>query len=405
MTMKACGLIVEYNPFHYGHYYHYEQAKKASDADCMIAVMSGNFLQRGEPAIMDKWHRANSALQSGIDIVLEIPYVFAVQHSDLFARGSVLTLDAVGVDTICFGSEQGEITPFIHAYHQFKEHQADFNECLREHLNEGYSFPEASRIAYEKIGLTEGDVDLSKPNNILGYSYTKTILEEGLSIEPLTIKRTKSEYHDETIEHKIASATSIRKEIFQHSNVTNEAKGALPEATFNELRQYKESVGLWHSWQAYFPFLQFKISTMSVEELRALHGVEEGLEYRMKQTIHSAVDFQSWMEKLKTKRYTWTRIQRALTHILTNTKKEEVLDLASTKKAPYVRLLGMNERGKQYINKIKKDIECPLISQLHKGTHPYLKIEERAVDSYLAVIPPQEKIKRRKREFMPPILP
>ncbi|QHE52084.1 nucleotidyltransferase [Pontibacillus sp. HMF3514] len=403
--MKATGLIVEYNPFHYGHQYHFLQSKEVSGADCTVAIMSGNFLQRGEPAIIDKWHRAQIALQSGIDIVLEIPYVFAVQNSDLFAKGAVLSLDALGVDSICFGSEDGSIEPFVKAHSKLQEHEKDYHESLHEHLKEGLSFPEASRHAYHKIGLGDDAIDLGQPNNILGFSYTKTILEYNLNIKPLTIQRKQSGYHDETIEHKIASATSIRKEILSQGYITEEAKGSLPPLTVEALEQYRDLTGSWHEWELYFPLLQYKISTMSPEELGQIHGVEEGLEYRFKQTIHKANNFQEWMNLIKTKRYTWTRLQRTLTHILTNTKTEEIESINTINQVPYVRLLGMTNNGQQYISQQKKDMNCPLITPLHKGEHPFLTIEERAVDSYLSMFKPTIKRERRNREFMPPILP
>jgi len=403
--MKATGLIVEYNPFHYGHQYHFLQSKEAAGSDCTVAIMSGNFLQRGEPAIIDKWHRAEIALQSGIDVVLEIPYVFAVQNSDLFAKGAVLTLDALGVDSICFGSEDGSIEPFTKAYDKLQEHNDVYHNSLHEHLKEGLSFPEASRHAYHAIGLEEDAIDLGQPNNILGFGYTKTILDYDLNIQPLTIKRKQSGYHDETIDHKIASATSIRKEILSYGHITEEAKGSLPPLTIKALESYRKKTGSWHEWENYFSLLQYKISTMSEEELREIHGIEEGLEYRFKQTIHKASTFQEWMNLIKTKRYTWTRLQRALTHILTNTKSKELEEITSLKEAPYVRLLGMTETGRQYISQQKKDMECPLLSQPHKGDHSFLRIEERAVDAYLSVFNPKIKRERRKREFMPPIFP
>lgn len=403
--MKATGLIVEYNPFHYGHQYHFLQSKESSQADCVVAIMSGNFLQRGEPAIIDKWHRAESALKSGVDIVLELPYVFAVQNSDLFAKGAVLTLDALGVDSICFGSEDGTIAPFLKAHSQLQQHDEAYNHFLQTHLKKGLSFPEASRHAYHEIGLGEDVIDLGQPNNILGFSYTKAILDHELDITPLTIKRKQSGYHDETINHKIASATSIRKEILSHRHITDEAKGSLPQMTIQALENYRQKTGNWHEWEHYFPLLQYRISTMSEEELRTIQGIEEGLEYRFKQTINHASTFQEWMNLIKTKRYTWTRLQRTITHILTNTKSKDIEDINALNQAPYVRLLGMTQTGQDYISRRKKDMECPLVSQLHKGDHSYLSIEERAVDSYLSMFKPDIKRERRKREFMPPILP
>src|SRR5699024_1743363 len=146
--MKASGLVVEYNPFHNGHLFHVQQAKKISSADCIIAVMSGSFLQRGEPAIIDKFHRTKTALASGVDIVLELPYAYAVQSSELFAKGAIHTLQKIGVDSLCFGSESGNISDFITSYNTLKEKNETFKRILKKSLNNGYSFPEASKEAY-----------------------------------------------------------------------------------------------------------------------------------------------------------------------------------------------------------------------------------------------------------------
>ncbi|WP_345238773.1 nucleotidyltransferase [Pontibacillus salipaludis] len=403
--MKSCGLIVEYNPFHFGHQYHLKQSKEASGADCMIAVMSGNFLQRGEPAIIDKWHRAQIALSQGVDIVLELPYAFAVQNSDLFAKGAVFTLHEIGIDTICFGSEQGDITPFTKAYDYLNSHQEHYKDSLHHFLDQGYSFPEASRHAYKAIGLSEESIDLTQPNNILGFSYTKTILDYKLPITPMTIKRTKSGYHDETISHKIASATSIRKSILKQQEMTAEAEGSLPPASVNLLKEYGDKANGWHYWERYFPLLHYKLTTLYPEEIRTFHGVEEGLEFRLKHTIQEATTFEEWMNLLKTKRYTWTRLQRTITHILTNTKKDELHSLHELEQVPYVRLLGMSKTGRTYIKEQKKKMNVPILTNLQSGDHEFVTIEERSVDAYLSCLPLEQKKSLRKREIGPPVMP
>ncbi|MBO8155350.1 MAG: nucleotidyltransferase [Bacillaceae bacterium] len=402
--MDACGVIVEYNPFHNGHVYHLEQSKQKTNKDCMIAVMSGNFLQRGEPAIIDKWHRAKAALMTGVDLVAELPYVYAVQHADLFAKGAVLTLNALKVDTICFGSENGEISPFFKAYEQYNQYKDIFRDELKKALSSGVSFPEASRRAYQKIFLTTDELDLSQPNNILGFSYVKTMLDYGTRVQPETIKRTKSGYHDEEINHQIASATSIRKEILANHEMTERARVALPEATFQALEVYRDQAGMWHHWEMYFPFLQHIVLTRSEEELREIHGVEEGLEFRLKNTVSRATSYKDWMEKLKTKRYTWTRLQRMFAHLLTNSKKSEIQAIHEQPDVPYVRILGMTEKGKQYLNQIKKELEVPMISQLQQYHHPALTIEERAVHSYYLPLPAERRIHFTKREIQAPVL-
>ncbi len=404
--MKACGLIVEYNPFHNGHYYHIQQAKKTSNADCIITIMSGNFLQRGEPAIMDKFSRAKAALMSGADIVLELPYAYAVQNSDHFANGAVQTLHAIGVSSICFGSESGEIKHFINSYHTFQEKAAIYETTLKQWLDGGFSFPEASMHAYRAIGLTTSQFDLSQPNNILGYSYVKAILNQDLDIEPLTIERHNNHYHQQEVTSHIASATSIRKELFsKKEEISTEAQSALPEASIEQLRKYKEQTGHWHNWEYYFPLLNYRVQTMSAEELQSIHGVTEGLEHRVKKTAKTAENMQTWIEQIKTRRYTWTRIQRMFVHILTNTKKTDVEPfLHSPENIPYIRLLGMTKTGQQYLNGIKKDLDIPVITALSRSMHPMLQLEEKAAAAYYSILNPSSRKKLAEQELTQPVI-
>lgn len=402
--MNACGVIVEYNPFHNGHVHHLEESRKKTEKDCLIAVMSGNFLQRGEPAIIDKWHRAEAALKTSIDIAVELPYAYAVQHADLFAKGAVLTLHALKVDTICFGSEKGEISPFLKAYEQYHKNQDLFQEELKRGLSRGLSFPEASRLAYQTINLTTNGLDLSQPNNILGFSYVKTILDFNTGIRPETIQRTKSGYHDEEIHHRIASATSIRKEIVSGQMLTEKAKETIPAATVEALNNYQKETGLWHHWELYFPYLQHVVLTRSLTELKEVHGVEEGLEYRLKKTVERSKSFQEWMEKLKTRRYTWTRLQRMFVHLLTNTKTADLKPIHQQSSVPYVRILGMTEKGRHYLNQVKREMEVPLISRIQEYEHPVLEMEERAVHSYYLAIPAEKRERFFRREIQPPVI-
>ncbi|MEN2766555.1 nucleotidyltransferase [Ornithinibacillus xuwenensis] len=402
--MNTCGLIVEYNPFHNGHAYHIQQAKKKSNADCMIAVMSGSFLQRGEPAVIDKFHRAKAAISSGVDIVVELPFVFAVQSSDLFSKGAVLTLHELGVDSICFGSESGNINNFIQGYSDFINQQPVYQDALKKALNEGLAFPEASRKAYQSIGLTTEDMDLSQPNNILGFSYVKTILENQLPIQPLTIKRKSSNYHDSEITGNIASATSIRKQLFEHQARLSDLTHTMPSATITALMEYEEKAQALHHWESYFPLLHFRVITMSLEQLSHIHGMEEGIEYRIKKTAKEAKSFHDWVERIKTKRYTWTRIQRIFVHLLTNTTKCEIQTLTSQSSVPYVRLLGISQKGQDYLNTRKKKMEVPIYSKLSRDVHPMLEIEERASNTYYSILSFANRYTLQKQEFMGPVL-
>ncbi|WP_186577567.1 nucleotidyltransferase [Aquibacillus kalidii] len=400
--MRACGLIVEYNPFHNGHQFHLEKSKIKSESDCMIAVMSGNFLQRGEPAIIDKFHRARIAIQQGVDIVVELPFAYAVQHSDLFAKGAILTLGAMGVEAICFGSEHGETDNFTKAVHTYLSEQETYKEALKDALSNGLSFPQASTEAYKKIGLTEGQIDLSKPNNILGFSYVKSIVETNQKIKPYTIKRYKNNYHDKSIRDPIASATSIREALFSDNDLPM-LNQTMPNETIQTLAHYRREAGIWHQWETYFPLIQYRVMTMTAKELSSIHGIGEGLENRLKKTATKATSFQSWVEAIKTKRYTWTRIQRVMTHILVNSKKETIQHITESHSISHIRLLGMSRRGQEYLNRIKKHIHVPIVTSLGKDSS-LLEMDERAADAYYSVLAPQQRIKLRSQEIKAPYM-
>ncbi|ASF39299.1 hypothetical protein CEH05_09250 [Halobacillus halophilus] len=399
--MKACGVIVEYNPFHNGHLYHLERSKETAEADCMIAIMSGNFLQRGEPAIIDKWHRAEAALKSGADLVLELPYIYAVEHSDYFSQGAVQALSEIGVESICFGSESGDIQAFLSAHDHLDQHAGLYDETVRKHLNQGYSFPEASRFGYQAVELPTNSIDLAQPNNILGYSYVKQILAYNNQIRPLTIKREKNHYHDETIEGNIASATSIRKELLA-DGMNLLVQDSIPEATRDQLLLYKENKGMWHEWNQYFSLLQHKILTLKPKDLRSIQGVDEGLEHRLQRIIKESENFQQFMEKLKTKRYTWTRLQRTLVHILTGTEKQDA-QLLLNQPPPYVRVLAMSDTGKDYLRSTKKQMRIPLLTQPQQMNHLMLDIEERAAIAYYSVLEASVRNAMIKAEYGAPV--
>lgn len=395
--MKACGLVVEYNPFHNGHQYHVNQAKQASNADCVIAIMSGPFLQRGEPAIIDKFHRAKAALHSGVDIVLELPYIFAVQSSEYFGMGAILTLNEIGVSHICFGSESGQIEDFTYSYHLLNKNKQKFDETIQYYLNQGYSFPKASDLAYEKIGLKQ--IDMLQPNNILGMSYVTAIIDNDLPIKPLTIKRIHSNYHDEEITSNIASATSIRQSLINKG--ISVVEQTFPTETLSALNNYKNITGQWHTWEDYFPFLIYRILTMDVNQLKQIKGVDEGLEHRIKEKAENATSFLDLMNNIKTKRYTWTRLQRMFTHILTNTLKKDY-DLLNIREVPYIRLLGMTSKGKQYLNTVKKDLNVPLLPQLSRNHE--LSIDEKASRTYYSILSPEKRNKMFHQEISRPII-
>jgi len=399
--MKSVGVIVEYNPFHNGHKFHLDQARKQSGADIVIAVMSGNFLQRGEPALVSKWARTEMALNGGADLVFELPYLFATQNADIFATGSVTLLAAANCHSLCFGSEAGDIHTFIETLNFLREKNDEFQDKVKEYSSLGLSYPKALSLSFEALSPDKHLLDLSKPNNILGLQYVAAIHKENLSIKPLTIIRKNANYHDEHFASaSIASATSIRKALFSQNGSLEEIHSYLPPTTYDILQKYKDEYRQFHSWEEYWHLLKYKLLLSTPEELRGIHEVEEGLENRLKQAALKAKSFHDFMEQIKTKRYTWTRLQRVCLHILMNVKREEMSNIVPK----YLRLLGMSENGREYLRKEKKNLGLPIVSKLSTNKE-MLELDIRASRLYaLGLKDPTEQQRLLSLEFtQPPI--
>lgn len=402
--MEACGVIVEYNPFHNGHKYHVEEAKKVTNADCVIAVMSGTFLQRGEPAFIDPYHRTEAALANGVDIVVLLPFFYAVQSSELFAYGATHTLSELGVSSICFGSEDGTMDAFNRTFDTLKENEGAYKEMLKAYLNKGFSFPQAHAAAFTHVQPSDEVIDFKQPNNILGYSYLQQIRNNNLPIHVQTIKRKQSAYHEEKVTSPIASATSIRKQLLSKVSSEDTMKESMPRESEEVLLAYKKKFGKWHEWEAYFPYVHYRVLSMSTEELSHIYTVDEGIEYRIKEMALKANSFAHWMQLIKTKRYTWSRLQRMFVFILTHVTKTEVASLIHDKPIPYVHLLGMTENGKRYLNKAKHDMQVPIHTSFSREQHVLASLEERALQSYYSILSPHHQQVARKQAFSPPIL-
>lgn len=401
--MKACGIVVEYNPFHNGHYYHLQQSKKQTESDLIIAVMSGNFLQRGEPAIVSKWDRTRMALKGGADLIIELPYLFAVSPAPIFAQASVALLSGLGADALCFGSESGNIDSFYHTISQVEKQKVQYDEMMQQLIKSGYSFPKASSLALESLSTNGASLDSSMPNNILGLEYVKAIEQNQFKMEAHTITRIGAGFHDEEIEEgKIASATAIRKALFeQNQNNPESVKMSIPSYTHEVLMDYaKHDVPLMN-WERYFPLLRYKILSSSEAEIKALYEVEEGLEHRLKSVITKAKSFHDFMAALKTKRYTWTRLQRMCLHILNNVSKE--LAQRSLGTGPeYIRVLGMSTMGQRYLKAAKEHARLPIISNISHATHEMAALEKRTSDIYSAGYPLSLAAQKRKEEYSTP---
>lgn len=379
--MKVVGLIVEYNPFHNGHLFHFQQALRQTKADACVAIMSGNFLQRGEPAVVSKWARAKMALSAGIDLVLELPIAYCTQNAEMFAFGAVSALDSLGVvDSLCFGSESGDITWIKELAGLLVDEPEEFKRELRSLLSNGLPYPKAYAKAASLL-VPESAARLDQPNNILGLNYVLALKKLQSPIEASTITRIKAGYHQSDIsDSQIASATALRKLIFDNS--VDRIKDFVPSSTYGILLEEKEMGRFPLSWKAYFPYVLHSILSKNIVELAQIHEMEEGLEHRLKRLQLQAADFDSFMELLKTKRYTWNRLQRIMLHLLLNLTKQEMQSFQAKKGVPYLRILGFNEKGRYLLHQAKEKSKAPFISKVAGQCHPMLDLDIRASHIY-----------------------
>lgn len=379
--MKAVGVVVEYNPFHNGHAYHLEQAKKVAQADLVIAVMSGSFLQRGEPAMVDKWTRTKMALAGGVDIVIELPYVYSTAPATDFAKGAIALLTAVGCESFAFGSEDGAIQPFLDTFELIHGHQEEYNALIKESLTTGASYPKSLHYAYKQLSqkFPATYIDLSQPNNILGFHYIEAAKTLDSDIKPMTIPRIAAGYHDALQEGaSIASATGIRQALAT-SRKLQHVQDVLPKSSFDYLGNWYRQYGKFASWETFWPFLQFTLIRHTPSELNHYAEVTEGIENALIKAAKTSQSFSNFMAKIKSKRYTWTRLQRMLTHIYTGFSKEQ---LHNSVTPSYIRLLGMSMKGQAYLGKYKKDISLPLISRVAATKDAMLTIDIHAAEIY-----------------------
>ncbi|WP_274361528.1 nucleotidyltransferase [Paenibacillus thermotolerans] len=392
----TAGIVVEYNPFHNGHAYHLEETLRATGAEAVVAVMSGNWLQRGEPALVSKRARAEMALAGGADLVIELPVAYSTQPAEWFAYGAVSALHASGiVDALCFGSEAGDIGALYAVAERMSSEPETFKEKLRAQLKSGAPYPLAYAAAVRSlVPNTDADAGslLSQPNNSLGYHYILSLLRLGSRIKPYTIQRIKAGYAQEHItDESIASATAIRKALF--SKEAADSKEALrgiaafvPKATLDiMIRECEAGKGPVH-WESYRIPLLHRLLTATPEQLAAFREVTEGLEHRIKKALSAAarpVTVDSLLEALKTKRYTRTKLQRMLTSIYLEHRKDALTADVLRQGVPYLRVLGFSERGRPLLKKMKEKASVPVLTNVgREHLHPMLQLDVAATAAY-----------------------
>lgn len=360
-TMNACGIIVEYNPFHSGHAYHVQKTRELSNADVVIAVMSGNFLQRGEPSILDKWTRAKEALENGVDLVVELPFVWAVQSADYFARGGVKLLQALNCEALCFGTDSDKSVDY-EAFGRFAVENKELIEKTYKELGEKHlSYPQQMTHVFQLL-YPELSLDFASPNHVLGLSYAKENATYSHPMKLLPLKRKIAQYNEEIIHQQFASATAVRVGAF--SQAWQELESVLPRNTYVDLK-----TGPLVSWENYWPLLKYRLIASSEEELRNIYQMNEGIEYRVKEMALKAESFSHFIELVKTKRYTWTRLQRLATYTLMNVSQQEI---QLGWKNSSLRILGMSEMGQKYLKEQKEKVGLPILTKQSKKMSSYL---------------------------------
>lgn len=361
--MKVLGIIAEYNPFHNGHLYHLTESKKQVNADYSICIMSGNFTQRGDTAIIDKWSRAEMALRSGVDLVIELPLVYSISSAENFAYGSINILDKLGiVDYVSFGSEAGDLDILNSIANILCNEPKEYVSLLNHELDKGISYPKAREKA---LLMYLNDIRkyanvLSSPNNILGIEYLKAIRKLKSNLKPLTIQRQNVEHNSTSISRGFASSTAIRKILDKPSNLSK----VVPEDTFSIIEEKIKRGQIVNGLATFEREILYKLRTMSIEDIANLPDVTEGLENAIKNAANSCNNIADLITLVKSKRYTQTRIQRILLYALLDITKQDMQH--SQKGIPYIRVLGMTENGKILLSEIVSKTKLNVITSPKK---------------------------------------
>lgn len=371
--MNICGIVTEYNPMHKGHEYQLNKAKEITKSEGTILVMSGNFVQRGEPALIDKYSRAKAAVATGIDLVLELPVHFSTASAEYFSNYAMKLLDATGVVThLNFGSESGDIDGLMAIASILTKEPVGYCYLLNEHLQKGLSYPKAREEALYTYAANHGLLSptlikaIKTPNNILGVEYIKALQRLDSKIIPTTVKRIGATYHDENSALSIPSATSVRKHLFEDKPF-EALNGKLPKASLEALKLSIDQKTAPVFVSDIFDYLKHQLMIQSPESLSKIQDVSEGLENRILKYIDTCQSYEELVQALMTKRYTRTRIARMLLHIYLNHKKSD-FDRYHLEMTPYLKVLALSKKGQQILKAIKEANEAlPVIVNNRQG--------------------------------------
>lgn len=358
--MKSVGIICEYNPFHNGHLYHINKVKEMFPDHTVILIQSSSFTERGEISIINKFDKTKIALKYGVDLVIELPFVFSTQSADIFAKGSLSLLNYLNCEYLVFGSESNDIDTLKElAKIQLKSKRYD--KLVKKYMDDGINYPTAMNKALTDLG----GKSVNNPNDLLGLSYIKEIIKNKYNITPISIKRT-NDYHSLKANDKIISASAIRNIIKNKKRF----KKYVPSLSYKYINKNNFDTKL-------FELLKYKIN--SDKDLSLYQTVDEGIENRIIKYINNVSTMDELISKIKTKRYTYNKISRMLIHILCNFTKDEA---DKFKEITYIRVLGFNDKGKNYLNRVKRNSSVPIITNPKNSNDEMLKLEHRVTDIY-----------------------
>jgi predicted nucleotidyltransferase len=385
--MKISAIISEYNPIHKGHVHHMKRTKELADSDAIICIMSGNYVQRGIPAIIDKWNRTKAALECGADLILELPVVYSLSSAEFFAQGAVSMLNSLGViDSISFGSEIGDINFIMKIANVLLKEPCELKNKLKLNLDKGYAYPKARSLALidyftEVEGISNNNLSesLNSSNNILGIEYCKSLLRLESSIVPYTIKREGSTYNDKDLNSIFSSATSIRKYIKDNKSI-DELREHMPDKSYELLKGLKNANYPFVFESLMLPFIKYKYFNHK-ESLINLPDVSEGLHNRIYEGLLNENSYEDLIEKIKSKRYTYTRISRILCQYFVGFDNYPTDELRS-QPTPYCRILGFNKEGMKALKHIKKNSSIPVHTKLPRNITSTMKLDIMATQTY-----------------------
>ena len=384
---KVVGIIAEYNPFHNGHSYHIQNTKALTGADFVVAVMTGNFTQRGNTSVVDKWEKTKMALNGGADLVIELPTIYSISSAENFANGAVKILKTLGiVDSISFGMETDDISTLNNIANVLYLEPPEYKAILAHELSKGNSFPKARENA---LMMYLNDIKryanvLKGSNNILAIEYLKALKKQKSNLVPIGVKREKVYYNSTKIIDEYASATGIRNLLLH--NQLEEVRKVVPAKTYslllNNIRQGTYVLDI----TAYNNEIIYKLRSMTVKEIANLPDVNEGLEYLIKDTSNKTNNLIELINKIKSKRYTQTRVQRILLYALLGITKKDME--ISKKMTPYIRVLGCSENGKMLLSQINSKAKVITSFKKFEKTNKnrkikrMLEIDKKATDIY-----------------------